>query len=131
MCNTVCRVVELKGVMGTRITGKGLDLLTMSAAAATSSSVRGNYSDQAMETLIELSTRGGEDSPETIHYDNETNESSFRFNVKHDLFLDYPIELTQLTAIFCVIFFLMGIPGNLITIIALARCKKVRFIASI
>jgi len=100
--------------MGTSITGRGLDVL----------SHRGNYSDKAMETLIGLSV---EDSLQILQ-DNETNESTFGFTVKDDLFPDYPLELTQLTAIVCVVFFLLGIPGNLITIIALARCKKVRFI---
>lgn len=42
-----------------------------------------------------------------------------------DLFMDYGSLLTQLAAIFCVIFIIVGVPGNLITIIALARCKKV------
>ena len=43
-----------------------------------------------------------------------------------DLFSDYPVALTDAAAICCIIFILLGIPGNLITIIALARCKKVR-----
>ncbi len=42
-----------------------------------------------------------------------------------DLFRDYDFALTQLAAVFCVIFIVLGVPGNLITIIALARCKKV------
>lgn len=42
-----------------------------------------------------------------------------------DLFRDYDLGLTQLAAVFCVIFIIVGVPGNLITIIALARCKKV------
>lgn len=42
-----------------------------------------------------------------------------------DLFSDYPVALTDAAAICCIIFILLGIPGNLITIIALARCKKV------
>jgi len=67
------------------------------------------------------------DFPEIIQ-DNETNESTYGFTIRDDLFPDYPSELTQLTAVVCVLFFLLGIPGNLITIVALARCKKVRSI---
>ncbi len=48
-----------------------------------------------------------------------------------DLFRDYDFALTQLAAVFCVIFIVLGVPGNLITIIALARCKNVsRFYSS-
>ncbi|XP_068629624.1 G-protein coupled receptor moody [Battus philenor] len=43
-----------------------------------------------------------------------------------ELFKDYPEGLLRFASICCVLFMLVGIPGNLITIIALARCKKVR-----
>ncbi|RVE51346.1 hypothetical protein evm_004026 [Chilo suppressalis] len=43
-----------------------------------------------------------------------------------ELFADYPEALLQFAGACCVLFMLIGIPGNLITIIALARCKKVR-----
>jgi hypothetical protein len=85
-----------------------------------------NYSTTAhpLETLIGLSM-----SPGTI-LDNATNESTLGSPANDDLFPDYPRQLTQLTAGVCVIFFMVGIPGNLITIVALltnlARCKKVR-----
>lgn len=42
-----------------------------------------------------------------------------------ELFDGYPDALLQFAAVCCAIFMLIGIPGNLITIIALARCKKV------
>lgn len=42
------------------------------------------------------------------------------------LFKDYPEPLLRFASACCVLFMLVGIPGNLITIIALARCKKVR-----
>lgn len=42
-----------------------------------------------------------------------------------DLFPDIPIEVTQFATFCCVLFMIVGIPGNLLTIIALARCKKV------
>ncbi|XP_004928434.1 G-protein coupled receptor moody [Bombyx mandarina] len=43
-----------------------------------------------------------------------------------ELFKDYPEPLLRFASACCVLFMLVGIPGNLITIIALARCKKVR-----
>lgn len=42
-----------------------------------------------------------------------------------ELFKDYPEPLLRFASACCVLFMLVGIPGNLITIIALARCKKV------
>lgn len=78
-----------------------------------------NYSDQPLENVIGLSY-----SPETFAH-NETNESTFGFPVNDDLFPQYPAQLTQFVSVVCVIFFLFGIPGNLLTIIALAKCKKV------
>ncbi|KAM3957795.1 uncharacterized protein ACR2FA_008522 [Aphomia sociella] len=43
-----------------------------------------------------------------------------------ELFKEYPEALLRFASICCVLFMLVGIPGNMITIIALARCKKVR-----
>ncbi|XP_075976949.1 G-protein coupled receptor moody-like [Anticarsia gemmatalis] len=43
-----------------------------------------------------------------------------------ELFKDYPDSLLHFAAYACMMFMLIGIPGNLFTIIALARCKKVR-----
>uniref|UniRef100_A0A1B0DGD1 Uncharacterized protein n=2 Tax=Phlebotomus papatasi TaxID=29031 RepID=A0A1B0DGD1_PHLPP len=40
------------------------------------------------------------------------------------LFANYSDSLLKFASIMCIIFALVGIPGNLITIIALARCKK-------
>lgn len=45
-----------------------------------------------------------------------------------ELFKDYPEALLHFASACCVIYLLIGIPGNLITIIALARCKKVHSI---
>ncbi|CAO1401003.1 unnamed protein product [Diamesa hyperborea] len=42
------------------------------------------------------------------------------------LFQGYPPALLTFASIACVTFIFLGVPGNLITIIALARCKKVR-----
>lgn len=41
------------------------------------------------------------------------------------LFDSYPDWLLEMAACSCLMFALIGIPGNLITIAALARCKKV------
>lgn len=62
---------------------------------------------------------------------NGTNESDIELLVSlpaadmDDLFQGYDVALTQLAAVFCVLFILLGVPGNFITILALARCKKV------
>ncbi|GBP43775.1 hypothetical protein EVAR_28951_1 [Eumeta japonica] len=44
-----------------------------------------------------------------------------------ELFKDYPEALLRLASVCCVLFMLVGIPGNLITIVALARCKKLKW----
>lgn len=44
-----------------------------------------------------------------------------------ELFKDYSEALLRFASVCCVLFMLVGIPGNLITIVALARCKKVSF----
>lgn len=46
------------------------------------------------------------------------------------LFRDYPEGLLKFASACCILFMLVGIPGNLITIVALARCKKVRYFVS-
>lgn len=46
------------------------------------------------------------------------------------LFQNYPAGLLVFATAACIVFILVGIPGNLITIIALARCKKVRIFAN-
>jgi hypothetical protein len=46
-------------------------------------------------------------------------------NASEELFEDYPAALLHFASVCCIIFILLGIPGNLITIIALFRCKKV------
>ncbi|CAB3247175.1 unnamed protein product [Arctia plantaginis] len=43
-----------------------------------------------------------------------------------ELFKLYPDPLLRFASACCVIFMLIGIPGNIISIIALAKCKKVR-----
>jgi len=44
-----------------------------------------------------------------------------------ELFQGYPPPLLHFATICCVLFILLGIPGNLGTIVALYRCKKVSF----
>lgn len=43
-----------------------------------------------------------------------------------ELFKNYPEGLLKFATVCCGLFMLVGIPGNIITIVALARCKKVR-----
>lgn len=45
-----------------------------------------------------------------------------------ELFQGYPAPLLHFATVSCVLFILLGIPGNLGTIVALYRCKKVSFI---
>lgn len=42
-----------------------------------------------------------------------------------ELFIGYPDALVTFASVCCYIFMVIGIPGNIITIVALARCKKV------
>lgn len=51
--------------------------------------------------------------------------SSTTFLPSDELFQHYPAGLLHFATAACIVFILVGIPGNLITIIALARCKKV------
>lgn len=44
------------------------------------------------------------------------------------LFQEYPEGLMKFASVCCILFVLIGIPGNLVTIIALAHCKKVSII---
>lgn len=44
-----------------------------------------------------------------------------------ELFQGYPAPLLHFATVSCVLFILLGIPGNLGTIVALYRCKKVSF----
>lgn len=49
---------------------------------------------------------------------------------EQELFHGYAPSLLTLATVFCLLFMLVGIPGNLITIIALFRCKKVSYISA-
>lgn len=43
-----------------------------------------------------------------------------------ELFKEYPKPLLQFAAVCCILFMVIGIPGNLVTIFALSRYEKVR-----
>jgi hypothetical protein len=64
-------------------------------------------------------------------YDNDTftvstaNDTVTK-DASEELFHGYSAALLHFASACCIIFILVGIPGNLITIIALFRCKKVR-----
>lgn len=45
-----------------------------------------------------------------------------------ELFKNYPEALLWFAFVSCVLFMILGIPGNLLTIVALMRYKKVRII---
>lgn len=52
-------------------------------------------------------------------------------NYTEPLFADYPPHLLDFAVFCCVLFIVLGVPGNLITIIALVKCKKVSTVASL
>lgn len=58
-------------------------------------------------------------------YSIEYNKSLSLDDEGERLFDGYSQELLSFASAMCIIFILMGVPGNLITIIALTRCKKV------
>jgi hypothetical protein len=69
--------------------------------------------------------------PVVTYDDNETDgvsttNDTVAMNIGEELFHGYSASLLHFASACCVIFILVGIPGNLITIIALFRCKKVR-----
>lgn len=54
-----------------------------------------------------------------------TNEVDWHEALGKDLFKGYSPALLTFASVCCVIYMMVGVPGNLITIIALFRCKKV------
>lgn len=70
------------------------------------------------------------DLPPSVTSDNTTSnltDLTALDDLDLDLFLGYSTALLRFASACCVLFMLVGIPGNLITIIALFRCKKVTF----
>lgn len=62
-----------------------------------------------------------EQSQFTTNYSSTDNDEAFI-----EVFDGFSPFLLKLASAFCVLLMLIGIPGNLITIIALARCRKIR-----
>jgi len=53
------------------------------------------------------------------------NNHDWQNELETELFQGYSPALLTFASICCVIYMMVGVPGNLITIIALFRCKKV------
>jgi hypothetical protein len=97
----------------------------------------GNENDLVMHTSIltgfltnagmlsNMDTLATSDGNET--YGLSTTNDTVTMEVGEELFRGYSASLLHFASACCVIFMLVGIPGNLITIIALFRCKKVRY----
>ncbi|KAK8743934.1 hypothetical protein OTU49_000919 [Cherax quadricarinatus] len=60
------------------------------------------------------------------HHPSVTTNLANVTNGRETLFADYPPHLLDFAVFCCVLFIVLGVPGNLITIIALVKCKKVR-----
>ncbi|XP_025410048.1 uncharacterized protein LOC112683301 isoform X2 [Sipha flava] len=54
-----------------------------------------------------------------------TNEHDWQNELNTELFQGYSPALLTFASVCCIIYMMVGVPGNLITIIALFRCKKV------
>lgn len=54
-----------------------------------------------------------------------TNEHDWQNELDTELFQGYSPALLTFASVCCIIYMMVGVPGNLITIIALFRCKKV------
>jgi len=53
------------------------------------------------------------------------NNHDWQNELETELFQGYSPALLTFASICCVVYMMVGVPGNLITIIALFRCKKV------
>ncbi|CRK95706.1 CLUMA_CG009163, isoform A [Clunio marinus] len=67
-----------------------------------------------------------DDDRETVNSFSGVAPFSFVEEAPSHIFNGFSSSLLNFASICCIIFMLLGIPGNLITIIALSRCKKVR-----
>lgn len=64
----------------------------------------------------------------SVHFVNNTlnsDQEQYEDDLDIQLFQEYSTTLLRFASICCILFMMVGIPGNLITIIALFRCKKV------
>lgn len=71
-------------------------------------------------TLLEVDLRKNV-TPAADHHDDGWGES----DLNRELFQGYSPALLTFASVCCVVYMMVGVPGNLITIIALFRCKKV------
>jgi hypothetical protein len=93
----------------------------------------GNENDLLLQTSILAgfltdSGRASNTDPVVVSGGNDSFSASTAnaTDVSQELFQGYSSTLLYFASACCVLFILVGIPGNLITIIALFRCKKVR-----
>ncbi|XP_023341816.1 G-protein coupled receptor moody isoform X3 [Eurytemora carolleeae] len=57
---------------------------------------------------------------------NVENTSDWILKLDISMFQDYPDWMLNMAFSFCIIFLVCGLPGNIVTILALCKCKKVR-----
>lgn len=96
----------------------------------------GNENDLLMQTSILtgfLTNAGILSNTDSVVTSNDndtfnvsTTNDTVTTDASEELFHGYSASLLHFASACCIIFILVGIPGNLITIIALFRCKKVR-----
>ncbi|XP_033608636.1 G-protein coupled receptor moody-like [Cryptotermes secundus] len=101
----------------------------------------GNENDLLMQTsilagfLTDTGVISNTDSVVTSNGNDSFAVSTVNTSVARDaseeLFEGYSAALLHFASACCIIFILVGIPGNLITIIALFRCKKVRYASAL
>lgn len=56
--------------------------------------------------------------------------ADWKNELETELFQGYSPALLTFASVCCIVYMMVGVPGNLITIIALFRCKKVRIYIS-
>ncbi|XP_073980402.1 G-protein coupled receptor moody isoform X1 [Rhodnius prolixus] len=75
---------------------------------------------------VSLSPTNASGQPSVTIAEGQDDEEILEDGLETELFHGYPAPLLTIATAFCLLFMMVGIPGNLITIIALFRCKKVR-----
>jgi hypothetical protein len=88
----------------------------------------GSEDDPLMQTsvLTGILTSAGLTSNDSDSFAASTVNTTVVADAGEELFEDYSAVLLHFASLCCIVFIIVGIPGNLITIIALFRCKKVR-----
>lgn len=74
---------------------------------------------------VSLSPTNASGQPSVTIAEGQDDEEILEDGLETELFHGYPAPLLTIATAFCLLFMMVGIPGNLITIIALFRCKKV------